>query len=117
MLPTCNMQVELAPTQGAGAGGAGVRAEVPAAAGQIGEPAIDRARGPNTAAAVPVYGFLTPLLDVLAQPVEAFLEATLLEDRAPVGSGVGLGFGLGFGSGLGPGLAWGGGWGQGWGEG
>ena len=28
------------------------------------------------------YGFLTPLLDVLAQPVEAFLEATLLEDRA-----------------------------------
>ena len=113
MLPTCNMQVELAPTQGAGAGGAGVRAEVPAAAGQIGEPAIDRARGPNTAAAVPVYGFLTPLLDVLAQPVEAFLEATLLEDRAPVGSGVGLGFG----SGLGPGLAWGWGWVQGWGEG
>ena len=63
------------------------------------------------------YGFLTFLLDVLAQPVEAFLEATLLEDRAPVGSGVGLGFGLGFGSGLGPGLAWGWGWGQGWGEG
>ena len=59
------------------------------------------------------YGFLAPLLDVLAQPVEAFLEATLLEDRAPVGSGVGLGFG----SGLGPGLAWGWGWGQGWGEG
>ena len=59
------------------------------------------------------YGVITLLLDVLAQPVEAFLEATLLEDRAPVGLGVGLGFG----SGLGPGLAWGWGWGQGWGEG
>ena len=57
VLPSCNMQVELARTQGAGAGGVigvRVRADVPAAAGRIGEPAIDRARGPNTAAAVPV---------------------------------------------------------------
>ena len=28
---------------------------------------------------------MSPLLDVLTEPVEAFLEAALLEDRAPVG--------------------------------
>ena len=87
MLPTCNMQVELgswpehrAPVLGELlVSGSGLKCQ---------RRRDKSVSPPSIVLAAPTqlsryrYGFLTPLLDVLAQPVEAFLEATLLEDRA-----------------------------------
>ena len=87
MLPTCNMQVELARTQGAG--GPVLEELLVSGSGLKCQRRRDKSVSqPSIVLAAPTqlpryrYGFLTPLLDVLAQPVEAFLEATLLEDRA-----------------------------------